>query len=69
MLVITAALMSGTVLIFVMMPALRNSKFSMILILGIIGVHFLLATGFMLYFFHVPNRDDPPLALNSTKTI
>ncbi|XP_059610690.1 protein YIPF1 [Phlebotomus argentipes] len=71
LLVITAALMSGSVLIFVMMPALRNSKFSLILILGIIGAHFLLAAGFMLYFFHVPNTNSPlaQLALNSTKAI
>uniref|UniRef100_A0A1L8D906 Protein YIPF n=1 Tax=Nyssomyia neivai TaxID=330878 RepID=A0A1L8D906_9DIPT len=65
LLVMTAALMSGSVLIFVLMPALRNSKFSLILILVVIGAHFLLATGFMLFFFHVP--DAPPLALNSTK--
>uniref|UniRef100_A0A7G3AFR3 Protein YIPF n=1 Tax=Lutzomyia longipalpis TaxID=7200 RepID=A0A7G3AFR3_LUTLO len=69
LLVMTAALMSGSVLIFVLMPALRNSKFSLILILVVIGAHFLLATGFMLYFFHVPSTDEAPLALNTNKTI
>ncbi|GAB0090501.1 Protein YIPF [Sergentomyia squamirostris] len=68
LLVITAALMSGSVLIFVMMPALRNSRLSLILILGIIGAHFLLAAGFMLYFFHVPatTTNELPLALNNS---
>lgn len=52
--VITAALLSGSVLIAVLTPALRNSKYSLFLIIGILGAHFLLAAGFMLYFFHVP---------------
>ncbi|XP_011176792.1 protein YIPF1 [Zeugodacus cucurbitae] len=55
LLVITAALLSGSVLIFVLTPALRNSKLSLFLIIGILGAHFLLAAGFMLYFFHVPS--------------
>uniref|UniRef100_T1PJC1 Protein YIPF n=1 Tax=Musca domestica TaxID=7370 RepID=T1PJC1_MUSDO len=54
LLVITAALLSGSVLIAVLTPALRNSKYSLFLIIGILGAHFLLAAGFMLYFFHVP---------------
>lgn len=57
LLVITAALLSGSVLILILMPALRNSKYSLFLIIGIILAHFLLAAGFMLYFFHVPNTD------------
>ncbi|XP_054730707.1 protein YIPF1 [Anastrepha obliqua] len=56
LLVITAALLSGSVLIIVLTPALRNSKLSLFLIIGILGAHFLLAAGFMLYFFHVPGN-------------
>ncbi|TMW53020.1 hypothetical protein DOY81_001883 [Sarcophaga bullata] len=55
LLVITAALLSGSVLIAVLTPALRNSKISLFLIIGILGAHFLLAAGFMLCFFHVPS--------------
>ncbi|XP_064555420.1 protein YIPF1 isoform X2 [Drosophila montana] len=54
LLVITAALLSGTVLIAVLTPALRNSKFSLFLIIGILGAHIILAAGFLLYFFHSP---------------
>ncbi|XP_067637069.1 protein YIPF1 [Eurosta solidaginis] len=56
LLVITAALLSGSVLIIVLTPALRNSKLSLFLIIGILSAHFLLAAGFMLYFFHVPSN-------------
>ncbi|XP_023303416.2 protein YIPF1 [Lucilia cuprina] len=55
LLVITAALLSGSVLIAVLTPALRNSKMSLFLIMAILGAHFLLAAGFMLCFFHVPS--------------
>ncbi|XP_037815304.1 protein YIPF1 [Lucilia sericata] len=55
LLVITAALLSGSVLIAVLTPALRNSKISLFLIIAILGAHFLLAAGFMLCFFHVPS--------------
>uniref|UniRef100_A0A1A9WWX0 Protein YIPF n=1 Tax=Glossina brevipalpis TaxID=37001 RepID=A0A1A9WWX0_9MUSC len=56
LLVISAALLSGSVLIAVLTPALRNSKLSLFLIFGILSAHFLLAAGFMLYFFHVPSN-------------
>ncbi|XP_055843464.1 protein YIPF1 isoform X2 [Episyrphus balteatus] len=59
LLVLTAALASGSVLIAVLTPALRNSKISLFLMIGILGAHFLLAAGFMLYFFHVPNNSTP----------
>lgn len=39
----------------VLTPALRNSKLSLFLIIGILTAHFLLAAGFMLFFFHVPS--------------
>ncbi|KAJ2945096.1 hypothetical protein O0L34_g9152 [Tuta absoluta] len=55
MFVITAACVSGAVLIFWLLPALRKSKYFLILVGSILAFHFLLATGFMLYFFHTPS--------------
>ncbi|KAH8387875.1 hypothetical protein KR093_009998 [Drosophila rubida] len=54
LLVITAAMLSGTVLIAVLTPALRNSQYSLFLIVGILAAHVVLAAGFLLYFFHSP---------------
>lgn len=54
LLVLTGAFLSGSVLINVMRPSIRLSKFSIFLIVGIGVAHFILATTFMLYFFHVP---------------
>jgi len=54
LLVITATFLSGSVLVLVLTPALRVSRVSLILAAVIVGAHFLLASGFMLYFFHVP---------------
>jgi len=54
LLVLTGAFLSGSVLINILMPSLKLSKYSFFLIIGIASAHFLLATGFMLYFFHVP---------------
>lgn len=72
-LVITAALLSGSVLILVLTPALRNSSYSLFLILGILIAHFILAAGFMLYFFHGPNKDKdkilPQVVTAATKAI
>lgn len=53
---ITAATLSGSALVFVLRPAIRNSRLSLILIIGVVAAHFLLASSFMLYFFHVPVR-------------
>ncbi|XP_023161966.2 protein YIPF1 [Drosophila hydei] len=64
LLVITAALLSGTVLIAVLTPALRNSQYSLFLIIGILGAHIILAAGFLLYFFHSP----PEAAALAAKT-
>lgn len=52
LLVFTAALSTGTVLIIILSPALQNSNKSIFLIVGILIAHFLLAAGFMLHFFH-----------------
>lgn len=54
LLVISAPLLSGSVLLLTLMPALRLSRHKLVLIIGIITCHWLLAAGFMLYFFHVP---------------
>ncbi|XP_063365940.1 protein YIPF2 [Cydia amplana] len=64
--VLMAALVSGAVLIFWLMPALKKSKYYLLLIGSIIGFHFLLATGFMLYFFHVPSAHVLPTVAVST---
>lgn len=53
--VLMAAFVSGAVLIFWLLPALRKSKYFLILIGSILAFHFLLAAGFMLYFFHAPS--------------
>jgi len=70
LLVITATFLSGSVLVLVLTPALRVSRISLILAAGIVGAHFLLATGFMLYFFHVPETltatADIPVVSNQT---
>lgn len=69
--VIMAAFVSGAVLIFWLMPALRKSKYFPILMGCILGFHFLLAAGFMLYFFHTPSSSgivpvSPPAPLVSS---
>ncbi|KAL7743414.1 hypothetical protein ACLKA6_008384 [Drosophila palustris] len=64
LLVITAAMLSGTVLIAVLTPALRNSQYSLFLIIGILSAHVVLAAGFLLYFFHSP--PDTGLPVNPT---
>ncbi|CAG9765499.1 unnamed protein product [Ceutorhynchus assimilis] len=55
LLVLVATFVSGSVLLLTLMPALRLSRHKWLLVFGIIGCHLLLAAGFMLYFFHVPN--------------
>jgi hypothetical protein len=50
----TGAFLSGSVLVNTLMPSLKLSKYSFFMIIGIASAHFLLAAGFMLYFFHVP---------------
>lgn len=73
-LVLIATFISGSVLVLTIMPALRLSKHKMFLCCGILFCHFLLAVGFMLYFFHVPSLSDVqpitvmtnPIALNKT---
>jgi hypothetical protein len=52
LLVLTATFLSGSVLVNVMLPSLKASKYSFFIIIGIAAMHFLLAAGFMLKFFH-----------------
>lgn len=54
LLVFAAACLTATVMIIVLSPALRNTQKSTILMAVISGAHLLLATGFMVYFFHGP---------------
>ncbi|XP_057333078.1 protein YIPF1 isoform X1 [Microplitis mediator] len=56
LLVGVASLMSGGVLLRCLLPFI-NSKQKLIYTAIITGMHLLLAAGFMLYFFHVPDRD------------
>jgi len=74
LLVLTAAFLSGSVLINVLTPSLKLSRYSIFLMIGIASAHLILAAGFMLYFFHVPstsasvvvNIPSPVASLNTT---
>lgn len=57
--------LSGGVLIRSLFP-LISGKQKTIYVAIILGMHFLLATGFMLYFFHVPKIEDKDLSIIST---
>jgi len=61
-LVLVAATLSGIVLFSTVWPAVRESapKSSVIVMAVILGLHFLLAAGFMLYFFHGSGGDIAP---------
>nr|XP_008192763.1 PREDICTED: protein YIPF1 [Tribolium castaneum] len=72
LLVLIAALVSGAVLLFTLLPALRLSRHKFFLMIGIASCHLLLAAGFMLYFFHVPATsviESHDLNKNHTKSI
>lgn len=58
LLVMTGAFLSGSVLVNALMPSLKLSKYSIFLVIGIASAHFLLAAGFMLFFFHVPGTSN-----------
>ncbi|XP_075234587.1 protein YIPF1 [Lycorma delicatula] len=53
LLVLLGAAMSGSVLVTAVWPAFKDR--SALLLAAILGFHLLLATGFMLYFFHAPS--------------
>lgn len=70
LLVLVAALLSGSVLLSTLMPPLRLSRHKFLIIIGIIFCHLLLAAGFMLFFFHVPKatkHDVIEISINHTK--
>lgn len=54
LLVFSAALTTGAVLIIILSPALQNSSKSVFLISGVLIAHLLLATSFVRHFFHIP---------------
>lgn len=58
-LVLVATFMSGGVLLRSLLPVVAG-KHRVIYIVTILGMHVLLAAGFMLYFFHVPSRTVAP---------
>ena len=63
-LVLVAAGLSGAVISITLWPVLKenSSKASTILMIVILGLHLLLACGFMLYFFHVPGGSGSTVA-------
>lgn len=54
LLVFSAALTTGAVLVIILSPALQNSSKSVFLISGVLIAHLLLATSFVRHFFHIP---------------
>lgn len=54
-LVLVAALLSGSVLVNSILPAVKYSRRKFVIILIVVFCHLLLAIGFMLYFFHDPH--------------
>uniref|UniRef100_A0A182JP76 Yip1 domain-containing protein n=1 Tax=Anopheles christyi TaxID=43041 RepID=A0A182JP76_9DIPT len=59
LLVITGAFLSGFALLTILMPAVRKSRYSLLIVIVIELAHFALAAGFMLYFFHAPDVETP----------
>ncbi|XP_076760198.1 protein YIPF1 [Xylocopa sonorina] len=57
-LVVVTSFLSGGVLLRSLLP-LISGRYRIIYIVAILGMHLLLAAGFMLYFFRVPSRFDP----------
>ncbi|XP_063441167.1 protein YIPF1-like isoform X1 [Mytilus trossulus] len=68
MLVILGTVLSGGVLVFIFLPAVREStkKYTWALIVIIFLLHASLAVGFKLYFFHIPQSTNMDLLTNTT---
>jgi len=66
--VLAGAGLSGAVLFMPIWPAVRDgaSKSAVLVMVVILGLHLLLACGFMLYFFHVPPTPEDGKVANST---
>lgn len=60
LLVATGTFLSGFALLWILMPAIKTSKFSLFITPAIGLVHFMLAAGFMLYFFHPAESPEAP---------
>lgn len=69
LLVAVGAALSGSVLLMTAWPAVAVDK-RCIILAAILGLHLLLAAGFMLYFFHVPPMTDihAPALLNNNSS-
>lgn len=74
-LMITAAVSSGLALVAVLRPSLTSSKYGFGLTLAVGILHFLLAAGLMMYFFHGSSGSEPivdhgmaPTAVVTNKT-
>uniref|UniRef100_A0A336MJZ1 Protein YIPF n=1 Tax=Culicoides sonorensis TaxID=179676 RepID=A0A336MJZ1_CULSO len=71
-LMITAACSSGLALIMVLRPSLTSSTYGFGLTLAVGALHFLLAAGLMIYFFHDSsnsvNPSAPTVPISSNKT-
>lgn len=69
-----AACLSGSVLLLALSSHIKLSKFKLLIVIGIIGFHLLLAMGFMTYFFHTPStvvtkaEAVKQIVVNATKT-
>ncbi|XP_050076264.1 protein YIPF1 [Anopheles maculipalpis] len=59
LLVITGTFLSGFALLTILMPAIKKSRYSILVVLAVELAHFALAAGFMLFFFHAPDVDAP----------
>lgn len=68
LLVATGTFLSGFALVWILMPAIKASKFSIFITPSIALTHFVLATGFMLYFFHAPDAVEPLVAVDHAHT-
>lgn len=68
--VLAGAGLSGAVLFMPIWPAVRDgaTKSAVIVMVVILGLHLLLACGFMLYFFHVPPTPEGGAMSNTTIT-
>ncbi|XP_052066872.1 protein YIPF1-like [Mytilus californianus] len=68
LLVILGTVLSGGVLVFIFLPAVREStkKYTWALIVIIFLLHASLAVGFKLYFFHIPQQTSAELVPNTT---
>lgn len=72
-----ATCLSSSVLLLALSSHIKLSKYKLLLIIGIIAFHLLLAMGFMLYFFHMPDtvvakpvvHDKLPVISSTIKTI